>query len=70
MSNEQHVCTVCGYNMIGERPDRCPFREAGARLWRLIENRGLTRVCGWNYVADYAEWREQFRALLETAGTV
>jgi hydroxyacylglutathione hydrolase len=47
-----------------------PTRHAGARLWRLIEKRGFTRVCGWNYVADHAEWREQFRALLETAGTI
>ncbi|MDJ0947413.1 MAG: MBL fold metallo-hydrolase [Alphaproteobacteria bacterium] len=29
MSEKQWVCTVCGYNMIGERPDVCPF--CGAR---------------------------------------
>ena len=25
MPPSQHVCLVCGYNMIGDRPDRCPF---------------------------------------------
>lgn len=29
IDNHQWVCTVCGYNMIGERPDTCPF--CGAR---------------------------------------
>jgi hydroxyacylglutathione hydrolase len=28
LSNHQWVCTVCGYNMIGKRPDRCPFCAA------------------------------------------
>ena len=26
---QQHVCITCGYNMIGECPDRCPFCGAG-----------------------------------------
>jgi hypothetical protein len=30
----QHVCLVCGYNMIGECPDSCPF--CGARRDRII----------------------------------
>lgn len=25
MADEQFVCTVCGYNMVGYLPDRCPF---------------------------------------------
>ncbi len=25
MGNEQYVCTVCGYNMVGYYPDVCPF---------------------------------------------
>lgn len=25
MKVEQHVCLVCGFNMIGFHPDRCPF---------------------------------------------
>jgi rubredoxin len=31
-------------------------REAGLRLARLIENRDLATVCGWNYVMDYDQW--------------
>ena len=26
---QQHVCITCGYNMIGECPDSCPFCGAG-----------------------------------------
>jgi hydroxyacylglutathione hydrolase len=48
-------------------PDRST-RDAGAYLWKLIENRSFARVCGWNYVADYGEWREKFKNLLEPAG--
>ncbi|MHB8764510.1 MAG: rubredoxin-like domain-containing protein [Deferrisomatales bacterium] len=25
MNAQQHVCQVCGYNMVGVRPERCPF---------------------------------------------
>ncbi|MEM7224607.1 MAG: rubredoxin-like domain-containing protein [Pseudomonadota bacterium] len=40
MDQDQWVCTVCGYNMIGERPDVCPF--CGARhdtflTWQAAE---------------------------------
>ena len=42
MNQKQWVCTVCGYNMIGEMPDVCPF--CGARhdkfvTWEDAENR-------------------------------
>jgi hydroxyacylglutathione hydrolase len=29
MEGEQYVCVVCGFNMIGGKPDRCPFCGAG-----------------------------------------
>jgi len=25
MDREQHVCLVCGFNMIGFHPSNCPF---------------------------------------------
>jgi hydroxyacylglutathione hydrolase len=25
MADEQYVCTVCGFNMVGYHPDHCPF---------------------------------------------
>ncbi len=34
MQNEQWVCIVCGYNMIGEMPEICPF--CGARHDRFL----------------------------------
>ncbi len=41
MTEKQWVCVVCGYNMIGEMPDVCPF--CGARhdefvTWQEAEN--------------------------------
>jgi hydroxyacylglutathione hydrolase len=34
MPSEQHVCLVCGYNMVGARPRHCPF--CGAASDRFI----------------------------------
>lgn len=34
MKSEQHVCLVCGYNMVGFHPETCPF--CGARKDRFI----------------------------------
>jgi len=31
MDKEQYVCLVCGFNMIGFHPERCPFCGASAR---------------------------------------
>ena len=28
MNYQQWVCTTCGYNMIGNMPDLCPFCKA------------------------------------------
>ena len=28
MPGEQYVCLVCGFNMVGHHPDRCPFCNA------------------------------------------
>ena len=30
MKVEQYVCLVCGFNMIGFHPDRCPFCGAAS----------------------------------------
>lgn len=50
-------------------PDQ-PTREAGARLWQALADRELSRVCGWNYVADFGEWRDRFRGLLHSTQAV
>lgn len=37
-----------------------PTREAAGRLRRLLGGRGIAKVCGWDYVADYGAWKERF----------
>jgi len=34
MAEEQYVCTVCGFNMVGYHPERCPF--CGAPRGRFL----------------------------------
>jgi hydroxyacylglutathione hydrolase len=53
------------FNPYGPEP---ATRQAGAKLWQLIAGRDFARVCGWNYVADYGRWRDQFRGVLAWAG--
>jgi hydroxyacylglutathione hydrolase len=38
---KQWVCTVCGYNMIGVHPDRCPF--CSARRDRMLASAAVSR---------------------------
>jgi hypothetical protein len=40
-SDNQWICTVCGYNMIGQRPDRCPF--CAAQRKSFIDTKTATR---------------------------
>ncbi len=28
LQNEQYVCLICGFNMVGYHPDKCPFCSA------------------------------------------
>jgi glyoxylase-like metal-dependent hydrolase (beta-lactamase superfamily II) len=37
MNKEQYVCLVCGFNMIGFHPERCPFCGASARHFITAE---------------------------------
>jgi hydroxyacylglutathione hydrolase len=38
---KQWVCTVCGYNMVASRPDRCPF--CGARSEQIFDSAAISR---------------------------
>ena len=38
---KQHVCTACGYNIIGRKPRACPF--CGSRAKRIISADAATR---------------------------
>jgi hydroxyacylglutathione hydrolase len=37
MKREQYVCLVCGFNIIGFHPDRCPFCGAGKERFITVE---------------------------------
>ena len=37
MKREQYVCLVCGFNMIGFHPDRCPFCGAAKKHFITVE---------------------------------
>ena len=39
--SKQWVCTVCGYNMVGVRADRCPF--CGARQDKMLDSATVSR---------------------------
>ena len=43
-------------------------RRGGARILEIVEGRGLATVCGYNYVADFADWRDDFARALQAAG--
>ncbi|RPJ04849.1 MAG: MBL fold metallo-hydrolase, partial [Deltaproteobacteria bacterium] len=38
MKREQYVCLVCGFNMIGFHPDRCPFCGAAKEHFITAED--------------------------------
>ena len=40
-------------------------RKGGLRLLEIVEGRDLMKVCGYNYVSDYREWRDDFARILE-----
>ncbi|TVM03299.1 MAG: MBL fold metallo-hydrolase [Candidatus Brocadia sp. WS118] len=39
-------------------------RECAATINTVLQGRGLSKVCGWNYVVDYKDWKERFDNLL------
>ena len=40
-TGKQWVCTVCGYNILDSRPDRCPF--CGARHEQIFDSATISR---------------------------
>ena len=54
MKREQYVCLVCGFNMIGFHPDRCPFCGEAKNHF--------STACGYNYVIGYDDWKRRFSA--------
>jgi len=41
-----------------------PTRQGGAKLYRLLQEWEISLVCGFDYVANFAEWQTKFEELL------
>ncbi|MFQ5465445.1 MAG: MBL fold metallo-hydrolase [Thermodesulfobacteriota bacterium] len=69
------VLFICDYVFIKDGAMRFnPFgpagrtRAGGRMIGRLLEDRDLKTVCGFNYFMEYPEWKEMFARLLEEGG--
>ncbi len=47
--------------------DAREMRARGGRVLDITEGRGLRKVCGYNYVADFLTWRADFLLILQAA---
>ncbi len=68
----EDVLFICDYVFLrGDEMTFNPFgpgretREGGKKIGHIIEGRKITKVCGYNYVADYLAWKEDFEELLK-----
>ena len=66
------VLLICDYVFLkGEGMSFNPFgpqketRACAAKINRMLKGREISTVCGWNYVADYKDWKERFDTLLD-----
>ncbi|MDG6026035.1 MAG: MBL fold metallo-hydrolase [Candidatus Brocadia sp.] len=66
------VLFICDYIFLTEEGMRFnPFgpqketREYAAKIDGILQGRELNKVCGWNYVVDYKDWKEKFVRLLQ-----
>ncbi|MBI2470256.1 MAG: hypothetical protein HYV59_03315 [Planctomycetes bacterium] len=39
-------------------------RECASKIYEVLQGREISKVCGYNYMIDYAEWKKRFDALL------
>ncbi|WP_277128049.1 MBL fold metallo-hydrolase [Chlorogloeopsis fritschii] len=68
------VLFICDYAFPpGSRMQLNPFgpqdetRDRAARILEVISERSLETVCGYNFIADFNSWREDFKHLLDRA---
>ncbi len=40
----------------------------GEKIWKILDGRDIRQVCGYNYVAEYADWKKRFGELRGSAG--
>lgn len=62
---------ICDYVFLHEDPIKFnPFgpqketREGALKLSKIIENKDIKTVCGYNYVTNYLDWKQKFDMLL------
>ncbi len=67
----EDVLLICDYVFLrGNGMQFNPFgpqketRECATKIDRILQGRELNKVCGWNYVSDYKDWKERFDHLL------
>ncbi len=65
----EDVLLICDYVFLGEGVMKFnPFGPAdrtiagGERIGKILDGRTLSFVCGYDYVIDYAEWKDRFDA--------
>jgi glyoxylase-like metal-dependent hydrolase (beta-lactamase superfamily II) len=63
---------ICDYVFYNERSiqfnpygPRIETEQAAQKIREIIDSRSIDKVCGYNYVADYAEWKSSFDSLFE-----
>jgi hypothetical protein len=63
---------ICDYVFYNERSiqfnpygPRIETEQAAQKIREIIDSRSIDKVCGYNYVSDYAEWKSSFDRLLE-----
>jgi hydroxyacylglutathione hydrolase len=73
----EKVLFICDYAFPpGSKMRLNPFgsqvetRRRAARIWEVIADRSLDTVCGYNFVTEFAPWRENFKQLLDRTSTV
>lgn len=50
-----------GFNPYGPQRET---RECASKIDKILQGRKISKVCGYNYVVDYRDWKERFSYLL------
>jgi glyoxylase-like metal-dependent hydrolase (beta-lactamase superfamily II) len=53
------------YNPYGPRDETL---AGGEKIRKILDGRDIRQVCGYNYVAEYTDWKKRFGELLGSAG--
>jgi len=67
----ENILFICDYVFLsGERMRFNPYgntqntKLGGLKLSKIIESKDLVKVCGYNYVVDYSEWKKKLDMLI------